>query len=150
MLSRLIYTAVVAALVAVAAPRSALAQAGLRVPQACQAPAPALRGTVTLQHCVPPRALADVAASQSVGGPAAARLFVTLPRVSTASSHPGAGDDPFMAQRLRRGRKAEGTTLMIIGGAAFVSGLVIGGTGGTVLAVGGIGVGAYGIYLFVN
>jgi hypothetical protein len=39
---------------------------------------------------------------------------------------------------------------MIVGGAAFVGGLLIGGTGGTVLAVGGVAVGAYGVYLYTQ
>jgi hypothetical protein len=39
---------------------------------------------------------------------------------------------------------------MIIGGAAFLAGLFVEGTGGTVLIVGGIGLGAYGIYLFTR
>ncbi len=51
----------------------------------------------------------------------------------------------------RRGKKKEtGVTLMIVGGAAFVTGIIIGDTGGTILAVAGIGVGAYGVYLFVE
>jgi hypothetical protein len=78
-----------------------------------------------------------------------ARAYITLPLVSVATGVVPA--DPLGAQLgRRRGRKAEGTTLMIVGGAAFVSGILIGGTGGTILALGGVGVGAYGVYLFVN
>lgn len=46
--------------------------------------------------------------------------------------------------------KETGLTLMIVGGAAFVGGLIIGDTGGTILAVGGIAVAAYGVYLYVD
>jgi hypothetical protein len=44
--------------------------------------------------------------------------------------------------------RAPGATMMIIGGAAIVAGILVGGSGGTVLIVGGIGVGAYGFYLY--
>jgi hypothetical protein len=40
--------------------------------------------------------------------------------------------------------------LMIVGGAAFVAGLIIGGTGGTILAVAGALVAIYGLYLFLQ
>ena len=46
--------------------------------------------------------------------------------------------------------RTPGATLMIIGGAAFLAGLFVEGTGGTVLIVGGIGLGAYGVYLFTR
>lgn len=46
--------------------------------------------------------------------------------------------------------KETGLTLMIVGGAAVVVGLVIGDTSGTLLAVGGVGVGAYGLYLYID
>jgi hypothetical protein len=46
--------------------------------------------------------------------------------------------------------KETGLTLIIVGGAMFVGGLVIGDTGGTLLAVGGVGVGAYGLYLYLD
>src|SRR5262245_8406934 len=50
---------------------------------------------------------------------------------------------------LRRGR-AEGRTLMIVGGAAIVAGILVGDSGGTVLILGGVGVGAYGFYLYTR
>ncbi|MGH7546152.1 MAG: hypothetical protein ACREKI_08225 [Gemmatimonadota bacterium] len=46
--------------------------------------------------------------------------------------------------------KETGLTLMIVGGSALVAGLIIGDTAGTILAVGGIGVGAYGLYLYMD
>jgi hypothetical protein len=49
-----------------------------------------------------------------------------------------------------RKNKETGLTLMIVGGAMFVGGLIIGDTGGTILAVGGLGVGAYGLYLYID
>jgi|SRR5579862_767290 len=43
-----------------------------------------------------------------------------------------------------------GGALMIVGGAAFITGLIIGGGAGTALAVGGVLVAAYGLYLFLK
>ena len=43
-----------------------------------------------------------------------------------------------------------GGALMIVGGAAFVTGLIIGGGAGTALAVGGVLVAAYGLYVFLK
>jgi hypothetical protein len=37
---------------------------------------------------------------------------------------------------------------MIGGAAAFVGGLIIGGTGGTIIAVGGVGLGVYGAIIY--
>jgi hypothetical protein len=43
-----------------------------------------------------------------------------------------------------------GVTMMIIGGAALVAGALIGGSGGTVIAVGGVVVGAIGLYKYLQ
>ena len=53
----------------------------------------------------------------------------------------------LMTVRRRRDRD-QGRTLMIVGGAAIVAGILVGGSGGTVLILGGVGVGAYGFYLY--
>jgi hypothetical protein len=47
-------------------------------------------------------------------------------------------------------KKRTGTTLMIIGGAGIIAGGIIGGTEGALIGLGGVGIGAYGVYLFVN
>lgn len=47
--------------------------------------------------------------------------------------------------RLRRGQ-----TLMIVGGAAFLAGLIIGDDAGTAIAVGGAAIGLYGLYLWAQ
>ena len=46
--------------------------------------------------------------------------------------------------------RAPGATLMIIGGAAIIAGVLVGDSGGTVLILGGIGIGAYGFYLYTR
>jgi hypothetical protein len=52
----------------------------------------------------------------------------------------------LMAARPR----GAGTGLIIAGGALFVAGLLIGDDAGTVLAVTGAAIGAYGLYLYFN
>lgn len=41
-------------------------------------------------------------------------------------------------------------TLMIVGGAALVSGIIVGDDAGTVLILAGAGIGGYGLYLFLQ
>lgn len=78
------------------------------------------------------------------------------PQVTRASSP----TDPALARLAARpqpraptyplaARKETGLTLMIVGGAMFVSGLIIGDAGGALIAVAGVGIGAYGVYLYV-
>jgi hypothetical protein len=40
--------------------------------------------------------------------------------------------------------------LMIVGGAAFLAGALIGGDAGTIVMVGGAGIGLYGLYLYLQ
>jgi hypothetical protein len=55
------------------------------------------------------------------------------------------------ADRAARGAGlGTGGALMIVGGAAFLTGLIIGGGAGTALAVGGVLVAAYGLYIFLK
>jgi hypothetical protein len=53
------------------------------------------------------------------------------------------GQPALLAQR-----RGSGTGLIIAGGALFVAGLLVGGDAGTVLAVTGAAIGAYGLYLY--
>lgn len=46
--------------------------------------------------------------------------------------------------------RGAGVGLMIAGGALFVAGLIIGGDAGTVVAVAGAAIGAYGLYQYFN
>jgi hypothetical protein len=54
------------------------------------------------------------------------------------------------ADRAAHGGLGTGGALMIVGGAAFIAGLIIGGGAGTALAIGGVLVAAYGLYLFLK
>jgi hypothetical protein len=64
------------------------------------------------------------------------------PRFSRAAS--------VTANTMRRPTHSAGVGLMIFGGAALITGLVIGGGAGTVIAVGGALVGLYGLYVYLG
>ncbi len=49
---------------------------------------------------------------------------------------------------VAQARNTEGLAFMIAGGAAFVAGLIIGDDVGTIIAVGGVGLGVYGIIIY--
>jgi hypothetical protein len=55
-----------------------------------------------------------------------------------------------VARAAHSGGFGAGGALMIVGGAAFIAGLLIGGGAGTAVAVGGVLVGAYGLYIFLR
>jgi hypothetical protein len=54
------------------------------------------------------------------------------------------------ADRAAHGGFGTGGALLIVGGAAFIAGLIIGGGVGTALAVGGVLVAAYGLYVLLK
>lgn len=49
-----------------------------------------------------------------------------------------------------QGQQRKGGTLMIVGGVALFMGLVLGDDVGTVLMIGGLGLGVWGLYLYVQ
>lgn len=51
---------------------------------------------------------------------------------------------------LAQARARRGMPLMVVGGAAFIAGLIIGDDAGTAIAVGGAAVGLYGLYLWAQ
>jgi hypothetical protein len=51
---------------------------------------------------------------------------------------------------MRRPSRGSGVGLMILGGAALITGLIIGDDAGTVIAVGGAIVGLYGLYVYLG
>ncbi len=51
---------------------------------------------------------------------------------------------------LAQARSRRGVPLMIVGGAAFLAGLIIGDDVGTAIAVGGAAVGLYGLYIWAQ
>ncbi len=80
---------------------------------------------------------------QAIRASAALRLAAPAPLVP---EHRAIAADLMV--RARRRDRATGTTLMIIGAGGIVAGAIVGGTGGALLVVGGLGVGAYGVYLY--
>jgi hypothetical protein len=98
--------------------------------------------------------------------PAAAQMpSATAPQVTQSLSHgPGASGPTLAAARLgysddfeqpttvnaaaKRMAKREGRALALVGGAAVIAGLLIGDDAGTVIAIGGAGLGLYGLYVW--
>jgi hypothetical protein len=73
------------------------------------------------------------------------------PSMESSSLSPRFSHDASLtANTMRRPTHGAGVGLMIFGGAALVTGLVIGGNAGTVIAVGGALVGLYGLYVYLG
>ena len=98
-------------------------------------------------------------AQSAVASPASVAARPAGPSVSSLS----AGARPVAAEGLdasavereasalkRRARFSRSETLMIIGGATFLAGAIIGDDAGTIVMVGGAAVGLYGLYLYLQ
>ena len=70
--------------------------------------------------------------------------------VTSVAYAPAATPAPVPALQRRTATQNRGMTLMIVGGAALIGGLVIGDDAGTLIAIGGLGIGLYGLYLYVQ
>jgi hypothetical protein len=97
-----------------------------------------------------PDAVPQAAKSPEVAGPSS--LTQRGPLMSSAAIAPqlqisGESSDALAAARRPFGLSQ---TLMIVGGAAFVAGAIIGDDAGTVMMVAGAGVGLYGLYLYLH
>jgi len=90
-----------------------------------------------------PSARAQSGDSRSESGPTvvAARAAVR-PDLRMDATVPPALD---VRQQLRRSE-----TLMIVGGAIFLAGAIIGDDAGTIIMIGGAGIGIYGLYLYLQ
>jgi hypothetical protein len=89
---------------------------------------------------------------QSAAAPAAAEpVSATGPtqRAATLSPRHSSSNSKDM-NAMRRPSRGSGVGLMILGGAALVTGLIIGDNAGTVIAVGGALVGLYGLYVYLG
>jgi len=129
----------VAATVALALPAAAFAQSGNATAFA-DAPAAAIVATTPVPAAAPvtapvtaPAAMvrADVAGIQQHEDVADAHTVNTV--AASTGLHQG-----------------QGVALMVVGGAAMLGGLIIGGDGGTAIAVGGLAVGLVGLYQYVR
>jgi hypothetical protein len=59
-------------------------------------------------------------------------------------------DAPLSPAPVVASRTGRGQALAIVGGVAFLGGLMIGDNAGTAIAVGGLGVGVYGLWLWLG
>lgn len=84
----------------------------------------------------------DAARRADVAGPQASQLGVAL-RARANETAPAPAPLP-------RGDTRQSRALMIVGVAALITGAVIGGDEGTIIMLGGAGIGLYGLYQFLN
>jgi hypothetical protein len=117
----------------------------LRVAVLCLSVAvlPAVAGAQAVNFSEPAEAAVSDAAAQALPGPRIEneRLGVA-PAVSAAERADAAG--------AAQPRMGEPMAMMIVGGAALVAGLIIGGGPGTVLALGGAVIGLVGLYQYLR
>jgi len=91
--------------------------------------------TVSSETTAPAAVAPHIAASRAGVAPVAAKRVNAAEAAAAADQHMGAG---------------ENVALMVVGGAAFVTGLIVGGGGGTAIAIGGAAIGLWGLYNYVK
>ena len=107
----------------------------------------------------PSRALAPATAAEVAPAPTASSVVAT----PAAATRPALSPSDASAEALRDARAREagqavaaagsrqnGKVYMIVGGAAFLAGAIIGKDAGTIIMVGGAGIGIYGLYLYLQ
>jgi hypothetical protein len=114
-----------------------------------------------------PFALAFAVASMAVARPAAAQSLALAPAPTTAAvtpmMEPASGptlaaasvavrhaESPVASAPARRAGYGQPVALMVVGGAALLTGLIIGNDAGTAIAVGGAVVGLVGLYQYLQ
>jgi hypothetical protein len=103
-------------------------------------------------------AAALVLAAPCAGAQTAAPLGAGAPTMQAASLSPRLALQPAVAPDVPEaplpaassGGLDNGEKLMILGGAALIAGAIIGNTAGTIIMIGGAGVGLYGLYLHLG
>jgi hypothetical protein len=102
----------------------------------------ALFGSVLLFSVAPSGLSAQSGTDRGPAGPTiqAARAGITAPSAATSVANDAQVETP----------SRESAALMIVGGAALLAGLVIGGGAGTAIAVGGALLGLYGLWMYVR
>ena len=103
----------------------------------------AVLGSALLVSLAAPGLSAQALADRSPAGPTiqAARAGISAPSASASVANG--------AQQLETPSR-ESAALMIVGGAALLAGLLIGGGAGTAIAVGGTLIGLYGLWIYVR
>lgn len=82
---------------------------------------------------------------------APAELAPTGPSMDASTLSPRLATDAALEMNaMRSPSRGSGVGLMILGGAALITGAIIGGTPGTIIMVGGAVVGLYGLYVYLD
>jgi hypothetical protein len=105
------------------------------------APAPAATPTASAAELATPLRAIPVAATRASGS-------TTLLEADAAVRDARAREAGVAI--MRQGNARSGKLYMIVGGAAFLAGAIIGDDVGTIIMVGGAGLGIYGIYLYMQ
>ena len=116
--------------------------------RAAHAQIAATDSTVTSVSAAPTPAAESQA--PAVAGPTLASASVAVRAASLEPQHLAAAATPSNALPAAQGGQGKPKTLMIVGGAAFLAGALIGDTAGTAIMIGGAGVGLYGLYLYLQ
>jgi hypothetical protein len=95
----------------------------------------------------PELAAAQAAAPVAALTPASPSFGPTLASAHVSLYPEEAGPLEMNAAARRMGRR-EGRVFALVGGAAVIAGVLIGGDAGTVIAIGGAGLGLYGLYVW--
>ena len=128
---------------------AALCTAAAVMPQrAAHAQIAVTDSTVTSVSAVPAPAAEPQA--PTVAGPTLASASVAVRAASVEPQRLATTATPSNALPAARGGQGQPKTLMIVGGAAFLAGALIGDTAGTAIMIGGAGVGLYGLYLYLQ
>jgi hypothetical protein len=83
----------------------------------------------------------------STAGPRADMARAGIDTRAASETRPDAAATAAAAQHLGEGQNV---ALMVVGGAALITGLVIGGDGGTLVAIGGAVIGLLGLFNYVK
>ena len=105
-----------------------------------------LEATAPAAIDVPVTAAVEAPAPAAVETPVSTGPSMEASALSPRLSHTSA----LNANSMRRPSRGSGVGLMIFGGAALITGLIIGDNAGTVIAVGGALVGLYGLYVYLG
>lgn len=98
----------------------------------------------------PSTAAAQSSSMRGAASPAVASVAAPRRDASVAGVRLQVAADAPRPVALAAGRTGRGQALAIVGGAAFLGGLLIGDNAGTAIAIGGLAVGVYGLWLWLK